>query len=42
MRFGLRRLLMSAEDAFFDVLATKSIADLCRGRTGGLANLELN
>jgi len=40
---SLRRLLMSAEDAFFDVLADKTIADLCgsRSRTGGLANISL-
>ena len=40
---SLRRLLMSAEDAFFDVLAGRTIAELCRprGRTGGLANLSL-
>ncbi len=40
---GLRRLLIDAENAFFDVLATRTIADLSRNRsrTGGLHNVEV-
>ena len=38
----LRRLLMQAEDAFYDSLSNTTIADLCqRGQRGGLANLNL-
>jgi len=39
----LRRLLMSAEDAFYGALADTTIADLCRPRAprGGLRNLKL-
>ena len=39
----LRRLLMSAEDAFFRSLDTTTIADLCRpkAKQGGLRNLSL-
>ncbi len=40
----LRRLLMSAEDAFYGALAGTTIADLCRPRAprGGLRNLALS
>ncbi|MGQ0553073.1 MAG: RrF2 family transcriptional regulator [Planctomycetota bacterium] len=39
----LRRLLIQAEQAFYDTLATKTIADLARpkGRKGGVHNLVL-
>ena len=41
---GLRRLLMQAEDAFYEVLASATIAELARpkSRTGGLHNLALS
>ena len=39
----LRRLLMSAELAFYEALGSTSIADLYRGRRkGGLVNLDIN
>ena len=40
---GLRRLLMQAEDAFYEVLAGATIAELARpkSRKGGLYNLAL-
>ena len=39
----LRRLLMTAEQAFYDALGTTSIADLYRGRgKGGLVNLQID
>ena len=39
----LRRLLMSAERAFYDALGSTSIADLYRGRgKGGLVNLQID
>ena len=40
---GLRRLLMQAEDAFFEILAGATIAELARpkSRKGGLYNLAL-
>jgi DNA-binding IscR family transcriptional regulator len=39
----LRRLLMTAEQAFYDVLAGRTIADLVsrRPRRGGIHNLVL-
>ena len=38
----LRRVLMSAEAAFYDALGTVSVADLFRGRNkGGVVNLEI-
>ena len=38
----LRRLLMSAEKAFYDALGSTSIADLFRGRRkGGILNIEV-
>jgi Rrf2 family transcriptional regulator, nitric oxide-sensitive transcriptional repressor len=39
----LRRLLMSAEEAFYGALAGTTIADLCRprSRTGGLRRLAI-
>ena len=38
----LRRLLMSAENAFYEALGTTSIADLYRGRRkGGIVNLKI-
>ena len=38
----LRRVLMKAESAFYDVLGDVSVADLSRGRNkGGLVNLEI-
>ncbi len=41
---GLRRLLISAESAFFDVLAGKTLAELTRprARSGGLAHLKID
>lgn len=39
----LRRLLMTAEKAFYQALGSTSIADLYRGRKkGGLVNLEID
>lgn len=39
----LRRLLITAEDAFYDALADTTIGDLCRrGQRGGLKNLEIS
>jgi len=39
---GLRRLLIDAESAFFETLASKTLAELLpsRGRKGGLLNLN--
>ena len=38
----LRKLLMKAEDAFYESLGTATISDLCkRGQRGGLTNLEI-
>ena len=38
----LRRILMKAEDAFYDALGETSVADLFRGRNkGGIVNLEI-
>lgn len=39
---GLRRLLMRAEDAFYDSLAGVTVADLVGGRRGGVHNLPLS
>ncbi len=39
---GLRRLLMQAEDAFYNTLAGVTVADLLGGRRGGVHNLTLS
>ena len=40
---GLRRLLMQAEDAFYDTIGDTTIADLCsRRQRGGIVNLSID
>lgn len=39
---SLRRLLINAEQAFYDAIGATTVADLCAGRNkGGLANLVI-
>jgi len=37
----LRRLLMAAEQAFYDALGATTVAELVRRRRGGIANLSI-